>query len=116
MNPFNATAATVQQVKDDLNVSVVMYFDSQDIQIKLEGKCTGASKICDGPQPWTHCASGAMPCCYSYNCDAFNTTMCPPDDYAAALARVFPQRLALRELPGPNNTRPIPICPLSSRS
>ena len=53
-----------------------------------------------------------MPCCYSFECDAFNTPTCPPDDFAAALARAFPPSLSLRELPGPTNnlTKPLPVC------
>jgi hypothetical protein len=73
MNPYNSTKATVQKVKDDLDVKVVMYWDSQDIQIRAKGKCLSSkpSKICsDNSTDWTQCASGAMPCCFSYECNA----------------------------------------------
>ena len=36
MNPFNTSKSTVQKVRDDLNVRVVMYWDTEDIQIKAE--------------------------------------------------------------------------------
>lgn len=110
MNPFNTTAQTIRRVKAALNVSVLMYFDSRDIQIKLWGKCVADNKICDAAAPWTHCASGAMPCCYSYNCDAYTAPTCPDDDYAAALYNAFPQRLVLREIPSVGVNETIPIC------
>ena len=39
MNPFNASAATVAKVRADLNAKVVMYWDTEDIQIKAAGRC-----------------------------------------------------------------------------
>ena len=117
MNPFNASRATIQKVQRDLDVKVVMYFDSMDIQIKAQGKCLGAQdhgnpNICsddeDPKMPWKRCASGAMPCCYGYECNAYNTTTCPVDDYARALWGVYKPEWAVNEL---HKTRPgTPIC------
>jgi Ca2+-binding EF-hand superfamily protein len=102
MNPFNASKATVHKVRQDLDVKVVMYFDTQDIQIKVQGKCLGsdANRLCsDVSTDWRRCASGAMPCCFSYECNAFNTSACPEDDYARrALGAVYKPSWAVNEL------------------
>jgi hypothetical protein len=101
MNPFNASKEAVQKVRDDLNARVVMYFDTVNIQIKAQGRCLGstANKICSNTATdWTRCASGAMPCCYGYNCNAYNTTTCPEDDYARALWKVYKPEWAVNQL------------------
>ena len=38
MNPFNATRSDVLRVKKDLDATVVMYWDSTDMKIKVPGK------------------------------------------------------------------------------
>ena len=83
--------------------------DTQDIQIKAKGKCLGsrANRLCsDVSSDWTRCASGAMPCCYSFECNAFNTTTCPEDDFARALWKVYKPEWAVNEL-GPGAGTPI---------
>ena len=88
--------------EDAVQITWCRYYDTQDVQIKAtNGKCLNAkpSRICsDTSDGWTRCASGAMPCCYSYNCDAYSTTACPEDDYALALASVYKQTWAVNEL------------------
>ena len=102
MNPYNSSAAAVEKVRTDLNVKVLMYWDTEDIQIKADnGRCLSATrtKICnDSASDWTKCASGAMPCCFSYECDAYKTTTCPDDDFSAALRAIYPQSLAVNDL------------------
>ena len=113
MNPFNASKATVQKVREDLDAKVLMYWDTMDIQIKVEGaKClhsTPNRDCSDVSNDWTRCASGAMPCCFSYDCDAFKTTTCPEDDYARALWAIYKPEWCVNELGavGKPNT---PIC------
>ena len=111
MNPFNASKATVSKVRRDLGVKVLMYYDTQDIQIHTPtGKCLNPTpnKICtdrDAATGWTRCASGAMPCCFSHECNAYTSTACPEDDYARALASAFDAKWCVNELtPSPPAT------------
>eukprot|EP00935_MAST-01C_sp_MAST-1C-sp1_P000831 g831.t1 len=113
MNPFNSSRATVQRVREDLNSTrVLMYFDTQDIQMKVEGKCVPTASLRDcsvNGAPWTQCGSGAMPCCSSFNCDAFQSPACPKDDYSAALQRIFKEEWSLRQL-SDSGGQPVPMC------
>jgi hypothetical protein len=99
MNPFNATNVTVEKVRRDLGVKVLMYFDTNDIQIKTTGACLSTSRICnDSSTGWTRCASGTMPCCYNFNCDAFKTSGCPADTFAHSLQEVFKAEWAVNQV------------------
>ena len=71
-----------------------------NLRCHLHAGCVAANpRICsDTAADWTRCASGAMPCCFSYNCDAYNTTTCPEDDYARALNAVYKPEWAVNEL------------------
>ena len=113
MRPFNATKATVQQVKRDLDATVLMYWDSTDMQVTTPGECAphAPKRDCDpsGPQQWTHCASGAVACCQSYNCSAFTAPTCPPDAFSRAAERVASPAWAIRRLPADGGA-PIPVC------
>jgi hypothetical protein len=107
----------VQKVREDLDVKVVMYWDTQDIQIKTEGECLpgGNPNTCsDAASGWSRCASGAMPCCSSYECNGVTSAACPEDDYARALWAVYKPAWAVNELHAPTDGRPgrsgTPIC------
>ena len=107
----------VQKVRDELKVKVLMYWDTEDIQIKAaNGRCLGTApnKICnDSATDWTRCASGTMPCCFSFECDAYRTTTCPDDDFSEALRAVYPQSLAVNDLAEEGG---LPLRPLAGGS
>ena len=113
--PFNVTAQTTQRIKDDLNATVLMYFDTQDIAIETSGLCVNqANTACNPRRP---CSTGRVMCCYDYNCTVFSpnstATFCPESDFQRALKAVFPASWAINLLPHLNGsvvTKPTPIC------
>ena len=113
MQPFNVTRATVDAVRAALDVRVLMYFDSTELMKTMSAECApgAAPRDCNpaGRERWTRPSSGAIACCFSKQCDAFNTTTCPPDPYSRALARAIDNRWAIRRLPA-GAAPPIPIC------
>eukprot|EP00039_Didymoeca_costata_P001546 m.53215 g.53215 ORF g.53215 m.53215 type:complete len:334 (+) comp10849_c0_seq2:5027-6028(+) len=111
MNPFNATVENVNAVRETLNSKVLMYWDTGDMQIKSKGRCAYKSRSCDDGE-W-YCSGGAMPCCYSYNCNAYDpktSPMCPEDDFARGLFAAFPPSLALNSLGNETHPEQAPIC------
>jgi hypothetical protein len=116
MYPFNVTADTVRQAKSDLNATVLMYFDSQDVAIETGGMCVNPYKpACS--KPARPCSTGRVMCCSSYDCEVFapNSTakLCPPSEFSAALGKVFEPSWAINLLPNHSGSIvevPTPIC------
>jgi hypothetical protein len=112
MNPFNATREIVQAVQRTLDAKVVMYWDTTDLKIKTTGECApnAPKRDCDpqGAEEWTRCSSGAVACCFSFNCSAFHTPTCLPDDFARAVQSVADPAWSIRRLP--TAATPMPVC------
>ena len=110
MNPYNASAADVREVKRALNATVIMYFDSGDIQIKVDnGLCPF------GCFPHANCSTAAMPCCTDIDCNAAlpTTPLCSAaDPFTVGLGRAFKPQWSLRTL-GVKGQPSQPVCTYS---
>jgi hypothetical protein len=110
LDPFNATRATVAEVKRALNATVLMYWDTNDMIVNHTGECLrkkGTGQVegeCGGldgagePKP---CSTGHYMCCDRFDCPYSKAPMCGPDAFPDAFAKVFDPTWAVRELPGP---------------
>lgn len=117
MQPHNANKSTVDAVRRALDVKVLMYFDATDLKLKLRGECAPGAPPRDcnasGAELWTRCSSGAVACCTSYNCSAFDAPTCAPDAFDRALAEVVNPLWAIRRLPpafAAESAPSVPIC------
>ena len=112
MQPHNATKSTVDAVRRALDVKVLMYFDATDLKLKLRGECAPGAPPQDcnvsGAELWTRCSSGAIACCTSYNCSAFDAPTCAPDAFDRALAEIVDPGWAIHRLHASSSS--VPIC------
>jgi hypothetical protein len=109
LDPYNATAKTVMEVKQALNATVLMYWDTNDILLRdTGGKCLENAPDCN-PTDGRFCSTGHVKCCNSFNCSYKKAPQCGPDVFPSTLSQIFDRSWAVRLLPE-NGSIPIPQC------